>query len=124
MSTSYTEPVNFRAKSFDLIIIKMDSFADVLVNDVPPSKQLTIRCDHSATLLGWSHSPNGSETAKLLDTSPSKYSVNGNTLTISNISKSDEGLYRCVYGLGQTRELCLFVYGEFMHVQSFICIYL
>ena len=51
-----------------------------------------------------------------MDTSPSKYSVNGNTLTISNINKSDEGLYRCVYELGQTKELCLFVYGEFIHI--------
>ena len=79
------------------------------------TKQLTIRCDYLSTpLIGWSHSPNGSETAELLDTSPSKYSVNGNILTINNIGKSDEGLYRCVYELGQTKGLCLFVFGESM----------
>jgi hypothetical protein len=92
----------------------LSNFADVLINDTTPlSKQLSIRCDYQPTpLIGWSHSPNGSETAELLDTSSSKYSVNGNILTISNISKSDEGLYRCIYELGQTKELCLFAYGE------------
>ena len=92
-------------------------FAGVLVNDIPPNKQLTVGCDYSqtATHIGWSHSPDGSETTELLDTSPSKYTVNGNTLTINSINKSDEGLYRCVYERGQTQEFCLFVYGEFVN---------
>ena len=85
-----------------------------MIDDIPPSKQLSIRCDYSATLVGWSHSPDGSETTNLLDTSPSKYTVNGNTLTISNINQSDEGLYRCIYEIGHTKELCLFVYGKFL----------
>ena len=90
------------------------SFTDALVDDIPQDKQFSIKCDFSATLVGWSHSPDGSETTNLLDTSPSKYTVNGNTLTISNINQSDEGLYRCIYEIGHTKELCLFVYGKFL----------
>ena len=46
-------------------------------------------------------------------TSSSQYTVNGSTLTIHRIGKSDEGLYYCVYGTETFQyNLCLFVYGE------------
>ena len=90
-----------------------------LAGDISISEQLTILCSESVqpgmTLRGWSHSPDGSSTLTLIDTSSSKYAVNGNTLAISNISSSDEGLYRCIYDQGEIsgQSMCVYVYGKF-----------
>ena len=90
-----------------------------LETDIPPNERLTITCNppSALTLEGWSQSPGGSDTTAALlpvDTLPSKYMVSGNTLTISNINSTDEGLYRCDYNQDQTTpELCIYVYGEF-----------
>ena len=91
-----------------------------LANDTSSSEQqLTITCPDSAgsgTLNGWSLSPDGTSRASdsvTIDTSSSKYTVNGNTLTVGNITSKDEGLYRCVYDQGQSAQLCVYVYGKF-----------
>ena len=43
--------------------------------------------------------------------------VNGVTLCIKNVNKSDEGLYRCIYQGGAiTEELCVYVYGRFVKI--------
>ena len=71
---------------------------------------------------GWSLSPGGGDSGLPLDTSPSKYTLtSSNSLTISNINGTDEGLYRCVYGprnSGSERNVCIYVYGEFIQQQN------
>ena len=107
--------------------------AAFLETDIPlPSTQVTIACSasDSNTLIGWSHSPGTDVVTDLLDTSPSKYMVNGNTLTITNIDRTDEGIYRCIYEEGSTIEQCIYVYGEFIcckqncrNLHTMSCIY-
>lgn len=85
-----------------------------LVNEVPSNTPLSIQCNNmpAFTLNGWSLSSDGTDTHNLLDTSPTKYRVNGNTLEIRNITRTDEGLYRCIYDQNQqTKELCVYIYG-------------
>ena len=90
-----------------------------LETDIPPSAAVTITCDpQSVSLSGWSHSPGTGVVTDLLDTSPSKYSTNGDTLTITNINRTDEGVYRCIYSNGNTPEQCIFVYGELIHLNT------
>ena len=76
---------------------------------------MNITCDaQSMALNGWSHSPGTKVVTNLLDTSPSKYMVNGNTLTIVNISSSDEGVYSCIYSNDSIPEHCIYVYGKLL----------
>ena len=57
-------------------------------------------------------SPNGASSDVLLDTSSAGYTRNGDTLTLTNLNSSSEGLYQYVYeGGGRTDDLCIFVYG-------------
>lgn len=74
---------------------------------------LEVRCDvQSVPLLGWSLSPNGTESgAKMINTSSAKYSERGSTLRINGVDASDEGLYRCVHGTGNIKNLCILVHG-------------
>ena len=91
-----------------------------LETDIPPSAQVSITCNsQTGTLRGWSHAPGTDVVTALLNTLPSKYMVNGNTLTINNIDRTDEGIYRCIYEQGNMAEQCIFVYGEL-----FLIIYL
>ena len=57
-------------------------------------------------------SSNGASTSTLLDTSSAGYSRNGNTLTLTSLDGSSEGLYQCVYTTGRTCELCIYVFGK------------
>ena len=96
------------------------SITAYLANEIPTNEQQSITCTPQSglTLEGWSQSPGGSETTAALlpvGTFPSKYAVDGNILTINDINRTDEGLYRCVYEHEQTiPKLCIFVYGEFI----------
>lgn len=80
----------------------------------------TVECSStdSGNSYRWTLSPDGTEGASMnLDTSSSdKYTVDGRSLsiTLSNITGEDGGLYRCVYVTdgGFTEELCIEVYGE------------
>ena len=93
-------------KSFSIIR------AGFLETDILPSASVAIMCNSpSGELRGWSHSPGIAVVTDPLDTSPSKYTVVGNTLTITNINREDEGFYRCIYSNGNTREQCIYVYG-------------
>ena len=95
-------------KSFSII------HAGFLETDILPSASVAITCNSpgSGGLRGWSHSPGTAMVTDLLDTSPSKYTVSGNTLTIMNINRADEGVYSCIYSNGVTLEHCIYVYGE------------
>ena len=94
-----------------------------LANDISSSEQLTITVicpdpGSGMTFGGWSFSPDG-VTSVTIDTSSelSKYVVNGLTLTISNITSADEGLYSCIYNQvemsEQLQSVCAFVFGKF-----------
>ena len=96
-------------KSFSII------HAGFLETDILPSASVAITCNSpgSEELRGWSHSPGTAMVTDPLDTSPSKYTVvGGNTLTITNINRTDEGVYSCIYSNGETKEHCVYVYGE------------
>ena len=90
-----------------------------LANDISSSEQLTITCPdrESGSILfsGWSLSPDGLTQTIMIDTSSesSKYVINGLSLSINNITGTDEGLYRCIYNQGISRASCIFVYGKF-----------
>ena len=105
--------------------INFKSCAAYLENDIQSSEVVTIPCNSpSGTLRGWSHAPGTAVVTDLLDTSPSKYMVNGNTLTIANIDRTDEGVYRCIYDQGNTKEQCIYIYGELNWVagmSDFMC---
>ena len=87
-----------------------------MAND--PESMVTITCpnpgQNGQSHTGWSLSPGGGDSGLPLDTSPSKYTlISSNSLKISNINGTDEGLYRCVYGdSGSVRHACIYVYGE------------
>lgn len=102
------------------LLISFPPCTAFLVDDIPPNKPPNINCnDHSSQFIGWSLSPDGSETNKLLDTSLAKYTeVGDRTLQLSNLNKTDEGLYRCVYQDGSIGDLCIYVYSKFMHIKS------
>lgn len=93
-----------------------------LANDSAPVTSPTITCrdpgSNGEPHTDWSLSPGGgSQSASILDTSPAKYTVSGNRLTISNVDGTDEGLYRCVYENGGTVEnACIYVYGKFIQI--------
>lgn len=70
----------------------------------------------------WSLSQDGQESTAvpINTTSSDKYTFDPpNTLSISltNITGDDEGLYRCIYGGGPavSPELCIYVYSKCMH---------
>ena len=98
------------------IIFNPHIHAAYLANDPESDEPVTITClnprnGHSHT--GWSQSPGG-DGGRPLDTSPAKYTVDENRLTINYINGTDEGLYRCVYGnFGAVKNTCIYVYGKF-----------
>ena len=104
------------------LVIFQYTHAAHLAND-PGPESITITCPNSGqngqSHTGWSLSPGGGDSGLPLDTSPSKYTLtSSNSLTISNINGTDEGLYRCVYGdSGSVRYACIYVYGEFIQQQ-------
>ena len=100
---------------FDMYHFLMFVFpAAFLGDEILSDTQLTIRCNYPSPE-GWSQSLDGSSrNAVRLNTSSVKYTVNGITLNINNVDKTDEGLYSCIYQHGATsRELCVYVYGMF-----------
>ena len=73
---------------------------------------VTIACS-STSHRGWSLSLDGGKQNPLLDTSLARYTVDGSRLTINNVSRSDDGLYQCVYDDGRVEDKkCFFVYGK------------
>ena len=95
--------------------------ADYLDSPFPSDVNVRVRCDPQPAagiaLQGWSHSHDGTERAAVgINTSAAKYSVSGTTLSIRNVSASDEGLYRCLYATGNHRRLCIYVYGKSVHL--------
>ena len=74
-----------------------------------------MKCDFRPNnpLNGWSLSPNGAASEKIvINTSLAKYTVSENTLNITGVDASDEGLYRCEYESGTIKHLCVYVYGK------------
>ena len=78
---------------------------------------LEVECQSNAEHRGWLWSPDGpgvgpSTVMIYPNISSPKYTVNGANLRINNANASDEGLYRCVYDNGASKELCVYVYGK------------
>ena len=103
-----------------LLIINIVAILVFLSNDISSGEQLTITCpdpESGSIFSGWSLSPDGVTSVTIDTTSElSKYVVNGLTLTITNITSADEGLYSCVYSIYnqvEMNEQCVYFYGKF-----------
>ena len=79
-------------------------------------ERIQCRQTDSGNSYRWTLSPDGTEINSMdLDGTSNKYVIDGRNLsiTLSNVTGEDGGLYRCAYGDGSvTPELCIKVYGE------------
>lgn len=73
-----------------------------------------VSCDLGSVqdFTGWSLSLGGTVEMINRNATGPKYTTDGTTLRINNVSASDEGLYRCIYRNGVERKLCIYVHGN------------
>ena len=91
--------------------------SDFLVTEIQSGEaQVTVTCDmQSLSFNGWLLARDGINTDVTIISSSAKYEINGLSLLIRNISRTDEGRYTCYYkeadGDGRIEKQCIYIVG-------------